>query len=67
MTALPPDDVIPVTRIVETTRTTHETMGTHNEVVQKLLTLDWQIDEELPTQTSMSHPLLPGTQRFIQK
>lgn len=67
MTALPPDAVVPSTRIVETTRTTHETMGTHNEVVQKLLTLDWQIEEELPNQTAMIHPLLPGTKRFIQK
>lgn len=62
-----PTDTIPTTKILETTHTTHMTMGTYAEAVLGLQTLDWSITEETDRGVRMEHPLLPGTSRFIFK
>lgn len=59
-------DVIPTSTIVETTTTTHTAMGTRDETVQKLISLDWYIEEDSALCTTMKHRLIPGTTRYIK-
>lgn len=64
---IPGTDTIPVTRMVETTALTHNVMGTFDEVVQNLVALGWEVIEELPSRTALTHPLISGTTRYITK
>jgi hypothetical protein len=60
-------DVIPTVTIVETTTTSHDVLGTPEETVNKMVALDWVVEEETSMYTTMSHPLIPGTKRYIKK
>lgn len=60
-------DVIPTVTILETTVTSHDVLGTHEETVNKLVALDWVVEEETALHTAMSHPLIPGTRRYVKK
>lgn len=60
-------DPIPVTQVLETTATTHKAMGTHDEVVQNMVALGWEVAEEVESTTVLEHPLISGTRRYIYK
>jgi hypothetical protein len=61
------DAVVPTTVVVETTATKHTTMGTPDEVIQNMVALGWEVEEEAGSTTTLTHPLITGTKRYINK
>jgi len=55
------------TTVIEVTKfaTTHP--GTHDEVVQKMVAVGWQVQEETETHTLLTHDLIPGGQRIVHR
>lgn len=60
-------EALPVTKMVENTNIWHEMPGTHDEIVQNLVALGWEVVEEAEIATTMIHKLIAGTVRHIYK
>lgn len=60
-------DFIPTTKIIETTALEHTMMGTHDEIVNKMVAQGWEVIEQGALATSITHPLIKGTTRYLYK
>ncbi len=60
-------DYIPTVKIIETTALEHVMMGTHDEVVEKMIAQGWEVSEQKPGETVITHPLIKGTARHLYK
>lgn len=53
------------TTVVEVTSFKTQHAGTPQEVVARLIAIQWMVDEELPDRTVLVHDLIPGARRIV--
>jgi hypothetical protein len=51
--------------VIEVTSFKTEHAGTPEQVVARLIAIQWVVDEELPDRTVLVHDLIPGARRIV--